>query len=231
MRQGATLFFAVLLLSALISPAWADWTENFDSYPLGSGLHGQGGWHGWDGNQGADAYISDLYSRSAPQSVKIEAASDMVHEYTGATSGVWVYTAWQYIPPEFSGTSYFILLNQYHDLGPYNWSTEVRFESSSHTVVSDSDGSTLPLITGQWVELRVVIDLDSDTQTFYYGGTQLYSLSWTEGLTGGGDLNIAAVDLFANSASPVFYDDLSLIFQQPVPVDVTSWGRLKETFH
>ena len=226
------LLLMVLLSSILFVPvaANADWAENFDSYALGSGLHGQGGWHGWDGSATWDAYVSDAYARSAPHSVAIAATSDMVHEYSGYTSGVWVYKAWQYIPTSFAGQSYILLLNTYNDGGPYNWSTQVSFNSTTGTVVADPNGESLPLIVGQWVEIRVVIDLDANQQTFYYGNQLLFQGSWTEGMSGGGILNIAAIDLFANNAGPIYYDDLMLAPDGPVPVETTSWGQIKATF-
>ena len=46
----------------------------------------------------ATAYTRDTYALSAPNSVEIMTTSDLVHEYTGITSGVWHYTAKQYIP-------------------------------------------------------------------------------------------------------------------------------------
>ena len=55
-----------------------------------------------------------------------------------------------------------------------------------------------------------MIDLDGNTQNFFYGGQLLFSSSWTEGMSGGGALNIAAVDLYANGATSIFYDDISL---------------------
>ncbi|MEZ4767473.1 MAG: hypothetical protein R2844_03500 [Caldilineales bacterium] len=42
--------------------------------------------------------------------------------------------AWQYVPTDFIGQSYFILLNTYNDNGPYNWSTEVVFDGGSDIV-------------------------------------------------------------------------------------------------
>ena len=70
--------------------------------------------------------------------------------------------------------------------------------------------STVSIVYDQWVEVRVVIDLDTNTQSFYYDGQLLYTDSWTEHISTGGTLNLAAVDLFANSAPSVFYDDISL---------------------
>ncbi len=190
----------------------ASWSDDLDSYPTGSQMHGQGGWKGWANDPSAGALTSDVQSISTPNSVAILGASDLVHEYTGFTSANWTYTAWQYIPTDFAGTSYFILLNQYDDAGvTNNWSTQVEFDNTSGTVINDGPaGGALPLIKGQWVEIRVEIDLDNDIQSFYYDDDLLYSDSWTEGLTGGGILNIAAVDLFANAASVVYYDDISL---------------------
>ena len=99
------------------SPDMVDWSDNFDSYATGSQLHGQGGWKGWDNNPAAGALTSSAQARSAPNSAAIVGASDLVHEYSGYTSGQWVYTAWQYVPTNFTGQSYFILLNTYNDAG------------------------------------------------------------------------------------------------------------------
>jgi hypothetical protein len=220
------------MLSAFVlipAPAMADWSENFDAYQSGSGLHGQGGWHGWDNDPTWDAYITNVQAHSSPNSVAITGPSDMVHEYTGYTSGVWVYTAWQYVPTNFSGTSYFLLLNTYANGGPYNWSTQISFNSAGY-IQNDADGSQLPLITGRWVEIRVEIDLGADLQTFYYDNQMLFASSWVDGISGGGAVNIGAVDLFANNASPIYYDDLSLVVGGGTPAENTSWGSVKSLF-
>ncbi|MCB9155344.1 MAG: S8 family serine peptidase, partial [Caldilineae bacterium] len=197
-------------------PALVDWSDNFDSYATGSQLIGQGGWEGWGDNAAAGALTSSTQARSAPNSAAIEVDSDLVHQYSGYTSGVWHYTAWQYVPGNFSGETYFILLNEYTSTGggDGNWSVQVHFNSATGQVLADGVGSVFPplsLITDQWVELRVEINLDADTQTFYYDNQVLYTGSWSEGVSGGGSINIAAVDLFANGASTVYYDDLSLV--------------------
>jgi uncharacterized repeat protein (TIGR01451 family) len=196
------------LYDGVLNPGWAD---NFDSYPTGFQLHGQGGWKGWDNVPGAGALTSNVQAQSTPNSVAVVGATDLTHPYSGYTSGAWTYTAYQYIPLSFSGTTYFILLNTYNDGGPNNWSLQMSFDSGTNLVTNDGPvGGTLPMIIGQWVEIRVEIDLDADTQSVYYGGDLLFTGSWTEGMSGGGVLNIANVDLFANGASVVYYDDISL---------------------
>ena len=107
-----------------------DWSDNFDSYATGSQLHGQGGWKGWSNDPAAGALTSSAQARSAPNSAAIVGASDLVHEYSGYTSGPWVYTAWQYAPTDMTGLSYFILLNTYNDAGTNNWSTQVQFDAA-----------------------------------------------------------------------------------------------------
>jgi len=223
MMRSMLVLGAVALLACV--PVSANWFEDFDSYANDSSMHGQGGWKGWDNNPGATAYVRDDQALSLPHSVEIAGNSDLVHEYFGYTSGVWTYTAWQYVPENFQGVSYFILLNTYNDFGPYNWSTQVHFESATNLVISDFENASLPLIRGQWVELRNVIDLDNDTQSFYYNGQLLTTKSWTGGVSGNGVLNIGAVDLFANGASPVYYDNISLV-PEPAAVALLLVGAL-----
>jgi uncharacterized repeat protein (TIGR01451 family) len=187
------------------------WSDNFDSYPTGQNLHGVGGWKGWDNSPAATAFTSAAQALSSPNSVDIVGAADLVHPYTGYTSGAWTYTAWQYIPNTFTGLSYFLLLNTYNDGGPYNWSSQVNFNAATDQVVNDGlSGGALPIVYDQWVEIRVEIDLDADTQDFYYNNQLLYSGTWTGEVSGGGAVNIATVDLFANTGTSVFYDDISL---------------------
>ncbi|MBE0411118.1 MAG: hypothetical protein IBX69_15460 [Anaerolineales bacterium] len=208
--------------SCLQATPLTTWMDNFDSYATGSQLHGQGGWKGWFNDPSAGALTSDAQANSAPNSAAILGASDLVHEYDGYTSGAWVYKAMQFVPNDFVGQSYFILLNSYDDAGSnLNWSVQVLFNGDTNQVSNTGvSGGTLPLIRGNWVELRVEIDLDADTQAFYYNNQLLYMGTWTSEVSGGGVLNIGAVDLYANGASVVYYDDMSLAFMSPI---VDAW--------
>jgi hypothetical protein len=227
-RLLVVLLGVVVAVAALPLAASADWSENFDSYVAGSGLHGQGGWKGWGNDPTWDTPVTDVISRSPNNSLNVFGNSDMVHEYSGYTSGKWTYVAWQYVPEEFTGQSYFILLNMYDDPGvTLNWSCQVQFDGTTDIVMSEFNGATLALIRGSWVELRVEIDLDLNSQSFYYGGSLLYTKSWTEGVSGGGALNIGAVDLFANGASTVYYDDMSLHPFGTTANETTTWGQVK----
>lgn len=212
--------------------AGPSWSDNFDSYATGSSMHGQGGWKGWDNSAGATANTSSAQAASAPNSVDINGGADLVHEYSGYTSGVWEYVAWQYIPTGFSGTSYFILNSEYNDGGPYKWSVQVHFSSATGLVVNEGNsGGSTPIQYDEWVEIKVVIDLDNDLQFFYYDGALLYQGTWTAEQAGGGQLELQAVDLYANSASSVFYDDLSLSSAAGIctVVDDIPWASVSPT--
>jgi hypothetical protein len=225
----ALLFFgAVVGLVLAPSAAMANWSDNFDSYAPGS-INGQGGWQGWGGAPAAAGTVVTTPFLSPPQSQEIGAASDSVHQYSGYTSGSWTYSAWQYIPGSYTGATYFILLNQYDDPGlTDNWSMQVEFNSTANAaqVILYSGavaGTPIPIVRDQWVEIRDVIDLTADTQSVYYNNQLLLTTSWTNGIqaTTPGILNIAAVDLYGNNASSVWYDDMSLT---PEPASLVLLG-------
>jgi hypothetical protein len=198
------------------SPDGAGWSDNFDAYTTGSELIGQGGWEGWGGSATAGALTSSTQAFSPLNSADIVGDTDLVHQYASITSGIWVYSARQYIPSTVTGSSYFILLNTYPASVFGHWSMQMCFDSAADVVRDDSDGTctgttTLPLVYDQWVPITAVINLTTDTQTVFYNGTQLFTGPWSTHLGPEGVLAIRAVDLFANNASSVFWDDLSLI--------------------
>jgi hypothetical protein len=202
-----------------VKPLGRSWFDDFESYPVGHYLDNasdpaDGGWKAWDSDPAYGAYVMDIEAYDGEKSVEIVDNADLVHEYEGYTSGQWTYTAYQFIPEEFSGNTYFILLSDYADgAGQENqWALQIRFDSLNQVVESEFDTVTLPLITGEWVKLQVLIDLDVDLFKFYYGGQLLIEKAWTAGPNGEGlgFLDIAAVDLFANAATEVYYDAMSI---------------------
>ena len=186
------------------------WEDDFDSYPTDTSLHGVGGWKGWDNDPFWEAFTTDDQAASAPNSVDIVGDADLVHEFTGYTSGQWVFSGKVYVPADFSGQSYLIFLNTYADGGPNNWSVQVWFQPG--IIGNDITGATLPITQGAWLDWELTIDLDNDLQSFFIDGQALYTdQSWKDGISGGGAANIGAIDLFANGATSVYYDDLMLM--------------------
>jgi hypothetical protein len=212
----------------------AGWSDSFDTYANDQFLDGgadDGGWKGWDNVPAAGAYVRDDQYRSQPQSVEIAGDTDLVHEY-GYVGGQWTYTAWQFIPDDFQGDSAFILLSDYTDgAGQSNtWVVQLSFNSATGMVESQFNGETLNYITGQWIEIRCEIDLAGDWLKIYYNNLILAEHAYSEGIGNGNVfMVIDAVDLYANSASPVYYDDLSLEGEAPPAADLDCNGALTWT--
>src|ERR1035441_7200715 len=204
--------------------------DDFESYAVGSNLHGQGGWTGWANNPNAGAVVSTNFAFSPTRSVNITGASDLVHTFSDATNGPWVFSVMQYIPSTSTGTTAVILMNKYQP--PYgtndlNWSVQIRNNMDTGQIISDlGGGSSLPMIKDQWVEIRCEIDLTANSVSEFYNGQLLSTHAWQGGLGGPGLNEIQALDLFANNAAPVYYDNVSLDAFGPIikagPASVTA---------
>ena len=215
----------VLVLGGLTGAASAQWSDNFDSYATGSQLHGQGGWKGWQNDPGAGALTSSAQAISAPNSAAIGGASDLVHEYSGVTSGAWTYYANVYLPTGRTGNTYFILMNKYSDAGPPNWDWSIEVNIAADGGVLDDFRSETPrtMNVGAWNEIRVDFDLSANTQSTFINGDLLSSGTWTTGANSG--LSLQAVDLFANGTQNVFYDNMRLV-PEPTTMSALSLGVL-----
>lgn len=220
---------AVVALAGLATGASAQWSDGFEGYSVGSNLHGQGGWKGWDNDPAHAGTASDSFARTGSNSARISTPSstaygdDLTHEYSGYTTGQWNYTAYQYIssntPSGAGRNTYFILMNTYDDgaAGTTDrWSLQLKFDLSTNTVYDDalsaagSPGTAfLAIVRDAWVEISVDIDLDANTMLARYNGAVVLNTSWTRG-TAGAQQAIEAVDLYSSTTGPVFYDDLSL---------------------
>ncbi len=199
------------------------WWDDFDVYPAGEALHDFRGWTGWAGDPAAAGFVTDALFLSEPHALEVAGPTDLVHEFVGADSGRWVFSAWQYIPGDFwsGGTgsmpgSYLILLNTYEPTEAHHWSVQMQFDSKDGLLkVYYGNGTNtidVPYVVDEWAEIAVVVDLDDDWTEVYYGGELVVGYAWTGGVLGGGGgaLRIAAVDLYAQGSTAVFYDDLAL---------------------
>ena len=142
---GLVVLFVVAAFGSSVSsvsmkkevlPLVSTWADDFESYSVGHFLDGtpdDGGWKGWDNDPAWGAYVVDTEAYDGTLSVEIVDTTDLIHEYTGYTSGQWVYTAFQFIPTDFQGYSYFILLSDYLDgAGQDNkWAVQLRFDSTT----------------------------------------------------------------------------------------------------
>jgi PKD repeat protein len=207
--------------SPIMAPLDRDWTENFDSYDTGSALNGQGGWFPWDGVAANTGYVVDDQARSTPNSLQVEWTSttvwvDMVHQFFNVNSGNWTFKAWLYVPSTMTGNSYFILMNNYINGTHTNnadWSLQLEFSATGGTIFDYNFPTiTLPIVKDAWTPLQVYINFDIDQQAIYYNGQFLEAAGWKDHVAQGGQENLAAVDLYADSAysTAVNWDDLSV---------------------
>ncbi len=216
MQVTTSATLAGLALGALTSLG-AEISDDFESYALGSNLHGQGNWAGWDNDPGAGALVSSLRAASGTQSVRIAPGSDLVHTFSGVGGGIWNFSLKQYVPSTASGESYVILLNKYQPGGPYDWSVQMLADLTEGKVTSEMGypGNELPLVKDTWVDLRFEIDFTTGTVSEYYNNQLLSTHPWDDG---NGVQSLAALDLYADSSQSgfVFYDDLH-VSQVPEP--------------
>lgn len=186
-------------------------SDDFESYTIGSNLHGQGGWSGWAGNPNVGALVSSAFAFGPSRSANIAGASDLVRAFSGATGGRWVFRLRQYIPSSSTGDSYIALLNRY----PVPLvAVDLRFSVRTHAdmgrgliIADDGRGETLPLLKDRWVEFRCEVDLAAGSVSEFYNGELLSTHPWHDGT---GLNEIQALGLYAQSSGSVYYDNVSL---------------------
>ena len=187
----------------------AVWSENFDSYTAGTLLGGQGGWFPWDNAPAADANVTSVQSHSPANSVEIKGGCDMVHEWDNVNTGNCTFRAWAYVPADFEGSIYIILLSLYNGASS-KWDLQIHFNSDTFMLEDYDSVNATPYVIDGWGEVRVEIDFINDWQKVYYNDVLWLSKSWTHGTSGEGILALDAVDLWGESGTAVYYDDLSV---------------------
>jgi hypothetical protein len=213
------LFIASCAALAITAAAPAIWSENFDSYDVGTKMDGVGGWFGWNDVGSAAGTIVDDFSRSAPNSIGVSNSlgEDAVHPFTPITEGPLILTAYQYIPAGLDGLTYFIMNNVYVPNGDQEWAIEMHMDPATGMVnenIHDADGVyATPIVYDEWVEIRVEIDLDADFVDAYYNGESIWSGAWTSASYP--TLEFANIDLYAPHDMAVYYDDFNLVIPAP----------------
>jgi hypothetical protein len=233
MRLSRVLAFLAVAAIPAAADAQIFFAEDFDTYANGSTIAGQGGWETWDNAPGADTTVTNAQSFTAPHSLAVSGAADIVHQFVGANaaaSATWFARIQTFVPSTASGDMFFILLNQYAPLGPNNnWSVQVALcrtgcISGTPGMVANLGGSdvagtaTVPLIMDQWVELRVEINFTANTYSVFYNNQLMETLPWQQT----GTAQIQAVDLFSQSNTVGFMDGFYL--DETLPVELTGFS-------
>jgi hypothetical protein len=219
------LALALVGLAPMLAPglALAQWSDTLECYPAGQ-INGPGGWRAWDNVPGVAGVISTAQARSGANSMEITSPTDAIQQFEDITAGQWRCTAWVYVPSTATGVPWFIMLNTYNDLGPYNWSVQLSIDTDLN-IISEVDTTVRPLHTpqtiveDQWAEIRVDFDLDADAVTAWYNELQVTTGPWKRDAAS--TLTFQCLDLWGNLGGPIYYDDLSVQRLPLCPADLT----------
>ncbi len=240
-RHKAIVVTAVAALAASAGAQTVVLNETFDNLATGSKIAPQNGWQTWvdytTGTPSVNAVLDSSVRSSAPNSLRLQAQSDVVRTFAGITSGQWSLRMKVFIPTGFRDRLNINLLNRYQPStsagndGSYQYSAQVQFNAvtgatTSNQVIDTLSGLStpaLPLITNAWAELRFDINLDADTFTQYYNGQLLgpanRSWSGSASLDGNGpgtpQRALEAIDIFGSAplsrtTYAAYIDDLTL---------------------
>ncbi len=203
LKHGLAAF--VLMCLCVCASAEILYFEDFESFNVGLTLHEQAGWEGWYGNAASAATVSGQKAYSGTKSVAIKGSTDAARVFD-ITEGKWVLTAQQYIPSGTSGVTRFHMQNTYRN-GDIGRSVQWSFSLSEGVIGDDYDASaSASIVYNEWIELKLIIDLDNDLLEQYYNGNLISAREWVNS----GTSQLQSINLFGNSASPVYYDDIQI---------------------
>ena len=234
------LLGVVLVASLAGAQTNTPWQEDFDNTAVYSPMQDPTqpsvkGWEQWDLGQNPGARITTARVLNRPHSLFIGGSTNVVQRFA-EDAGQWVVRAPVYVSTQSPGKllqkTHFILLNTYSHAGPKNWSLQLELDPAMGTIgflAGPNAGLLRPLVTDEWAEIRVEIDLDADSAQVFYGSLGTTpdfggAFTWSQGTGGNGASRIAALNMRAGSQPPgsgVFYDDL-FVFPR---VDPEHWNR------
>ena len=145
-------------------------------------------WTTWSGTPGSgeDGTVVSLDNNKC---CGISESSDLVYQFGDKTTGVWEYAFDMYVPKNNIG--YFNLL---HDFAGSNsvWAMQCYFNGTNDglgyatyapghgTLHAGSNGTAdLPCTLDEWMNIRVVVDIDNDIAEFYFNGSKVCEWQWS----------------------------------------------------
>jgi len=156
--------------------------NDFDALAVGASMHDVDGWEGWWGDAQWAARITDTVAYSGKNALEIVGTrDDVVPNWPPVDSGVYVASVMQYVPTGTDGLMYFGPLSSYGaSWDDTAWlGTLLSNCSTDFVYVNELDAGSrtqAPLIRDEWVELRIVMNFDTNTCEFYYGDALLGAL-------------------------------------------------------
>lgn len=208
-----SIVYTAILTSFLSSQNIFSFSDNFESYTIGSGLVIQNNvdWTTWSlpYTSTEDPIISDAFSFSQYKSVKIVQDNHLVKPLGNATSGLWYLYFHFYIPPGNAG--HFATLALFENPSIYNLAMQCHFDPDGNGRLFN--GSTTPVTfsyqQGTWLSILLRVDISCNKATLYLGTNRIGdSWQWTNGAFGSGcPLQLASINFYGTLADNEMYID------------------------
>jgi hypothetical protein len=237
------ILFGGFLAALLCLPvaAYGQFSDDFESYLAGAPLTTQSGkWDIWYSG-GLDATVSTDYNHTpmGKNSALIIPSTDIVSVGTSVSGGKYTFEGWAYIPTGFVGNSYWIMCCIYPASVSSDWTVQSWFQDDGmfHGNCGSFEDVMQPYNLGGWNKIRTFIDFDNDWCQIFVndklmdasdvadhptlGGGYQWSMNiWG---TGGSILSLEVLDLYANTGTACYWDDVVLDVMNPW-VDIKCQG-------
>lgn len=227
LKHPITILAACAGLAGL---AGAQYSANFENPPYVLGpLEGQGIWTDWTGVNQTITQVVNTHNSTpgGSQAIRVSNGADTVADFDllpggSFDAGQWTLTIQSFVPAGSTGTTYFLVMNQWDASGTpaYEWNVQLALAASiGRARLSTPDGlKETALVTNAWVPIRCEYDLGANVVSVYYNNVFLHTYDPRCGVTNGcsGPYSgsfIDALDLYPDPGtlpSPIFFDDLSI---------------------
>ncbi|MDD3877926.1 MAG: T9SS type A sorting domain-containing protein [Bacteroidales bacterium] len=221
------LFLSIAIVYMIVNQSFAQtlYQDDFESYTVNQGIAQQSTtWDTWSSSPGTaeDPTVSDLYSLSGTNSVKVSGTNDGVIVLNDLDSNRYRIEFYIYIPT--GKQAYYNLMQNFDPAVTANniWGMQIFFQDSVVTI--DGGGAaaaTFPFIPDTWIKMQHFVDLDNDLVDIYVNDTLVHAYQWSQGtFNDGTGLNkLDAINFYAWNVggTPEYYMDNMLIEKVPSP--------------
>lgn len=194
--------------------------DDFESFTVGEYLaltDESGFWTTWTNDPGGaeDALISDDQAASPTQSVDVNGSTDLILKLGDKTSGKYQLNVKYWIEPDNGG---YINIQHFEDPPGTEFAFETYFGATGDGYMNagGDNAATFTYSQGQWIQLKMIFDLDNDWTEFYIDDELIYE--WQFSLQAQGDAGtkqLGAADIYAGAptgeTAHYYFDDVEYI--------------------
>ncbi len=208
-----------------------------------------GFWTTWTNSPGGveDALITDDQASSPTQSVDVNGSTDLILKLGDKTSGKYQLNVKYWIVPDNAG---YINIQHFQNAPGTEYAFEVYFGATGDGYMNagGDNAATFTYLQEQWIQLKMVFDLDNDWTEFYIDDELIYEWQFSLQAQGvPGTLQLGGFDIYAGApegeTAHYYFDDVEYIVlvegttpqimdvdDSPVSADVENGDTYEETF-